>query len=99
MTKAAFTVVAGALALVPLVSPGAAIAAPTGASSAADTISTLQSEGYNVQVNGIAGVPLARCTVTGVHGLSDSNVDTLGHLVDPTQFTTVYVDISCPSDS
>jgi len=71
-----------------------ATAAPTGGTSAADTVKNLQSQGYSVQLNGTATGPLAQCTVTGVHGLS--NTDAAGNRVDPTQFTTVYVDISCP---
>ena len=64
-----------------------ASAAPTGGTSAVDTVAALQQQGYSVQLNGIADVPLSECIDKDVHGLSD---------VRP---TTAYVDISCPSDN
>lgn len=64
-----------------------ASAVPTGGTSAVDTVNALQAQGYSVQLNGIADVPLSECIVKDVHGLSD---------VRP---TTAYVDISCPSDN
>jgi hypothetical protein len=79
---------AGALAATALGLAGAAAAAPTGGSSAADTVKSLQAQGYNVQLNGSVTAPLSQCLVTGVHGDSPRT--------DPTQFTTVYVDVSCP---
>jgi hypothetical protein len=90
------TAMVGTLAATALGLAGAAAAAPTGSSSAAEVVSGLQAQGYSVQINGIADVPLSECTVTGVHGLS--NTDAAGNRIDPTEFTTVYVDISCPSD-
>ena len=83
---------AGALAVTALGSAGVAEAAantPYGG-SAADTISTLQGQGYNVQLNGTAPVPLSRCTVTGVDGVQSAP--------DPTRLNTVYVDFTCPDD-
>jgi monoamine oxidase len=88
------TATAGALAAAALGLAGAAAAAPTGGSSAADTIASLQAEGYNVQLNGSQTAPLSRCIVTDVHGLSGT--DSAGQRINPTQFDTVYVDISCP---
>lgn len=83
------TSIFGALAATALGLAGAAAAASTGGSSAADTVSSLQAQGYNVQLNGSATAPLSQCAVTGVHGDSPGRIDS-------TQFTTVYVDISCP---
>jgi hypothetical protein len=91
------TVVVSTLAASALGLAGPATAAPTGTSSAADVVSHLQAEGYAVQLNGSADYPLAQCTVTGVHGLSTT--DAAGDRVDPGRFSTVYVDVSCPSDS
>jgi hypothetical protein len=82
------TTIAGILAAGAMAMPGAAIAAPTGGSNAADAVKDLQDMGYNVQLNGTVRGPLSQCTVTDVHGLANS---------DPTVFTTAYVDISCPS--
>jgi hypothetical protein len=86
LTIIAATVAAMAAALGPA---GEAVAAPTGSSSASDVVRSLQAQGYNVQLNGSVTAPLSECMVTGVHG------DSAGRIV-PGQFTTVYVDVSCP---
>lgn len=79
-----------ALALAPT-----AAALPTGGGSAADTVHELQSRGYHVQLNSNTTAPLSQCSVTDVHGLSDSNINDTGHKLDPSQFTTVYVNVQC----
>ncbi|MBV8966583.1 MAG: hypothetical protein JO191_10455 [Mycobacteriaceae bacterium] len=87
-----FILTAGAVGLVAATAvgwAGPAAAAPSGTSSAGDTIKSLQAQGYNVQVNGSVTAPLSECLVTGVHGVPASGNDS-------TQFTTVYVDVSCP---
>jgi hypothetical protein len=61
----------------------AAAAAPTGGSNAADTVKSLQGQGYSVQVNGSVTAPLSQRIVTGVHG-------------GAARFTTAYVDVCCP---
>ena len=48
------------------------------------------SRGLQRAANGSATAPLSQCAVTGVHGDSPGGIDS-------TQFTTVYVDISCPN--
>ncbi len=58
---------AGVLALGPLGFAADAVAAPTGVGSAADTVKSLEAEGYIVQINGAATSVLSECTVTGVH--------------------------------
>jgi hypothetical protein len=73
-------------------------ATPTGTSSAADTVKSLQDAGYDVQINGVAQVPLSRCRVTGIHGLNNSNVNSADQRINSSQFDTVYVDVSCPND-
>ncbi|SHR27762.1 Uncharacterised protein [Mycobacteroides abscessus subsp. abscessus] len=64
----------------------AAAAGGGGGSSASDTVDKLQAQGYTVQLNGIPTAPLSECVVTGIEGLRGA-----------TAFSTVYVDISCPS--
>ena len=89
----------GVLAVGSLGLAGAAAAVALGGSSADNTINQLRSHGYNVQLNlnGTRDVPLSECTVTAVHGLPDTaSVD---GSVGPTQFTTVYVDVDCPSNN
>ena len=63
--------------------------------AAGDTVTELQADGYNVQINGNASVPLSECTTTGVHGVSTTN-DSSGPRPGHRPFTTVEVDISCP---
>ncbi len=58
---------AGVLAMSALGFAAEAVAAPTGVGSAADTVKSLEADGYTVQVNGAATSPLSECTVTGVH--------------------------------
>jgi hypothetical protein len=83
--------IAGVLALGTLALAGTAAAAPTGGSNAADAVKALQDMGYSVQLNGSLTGSLPQCTVTGVHGLSDTDTGaTVGS-------GTVYVDVSCPS--
>ena len=74
---------------------GSAAAAPSGFGNAQDTINALQSQGFNVVLNGAAVYPLSGCKVTGIEGLNSSNIDASGRRIDPTKFDTVYVDISC----
>ena len=68
---------------------------PSATRSAADTVASLRAEGYHVQINGSANVPLSLCKVTGVHGLNNSNVDSSGSRIDEDLFTTIYVDVRC----
>ena len=66
VTLAAF----GAMSTSALGLAGPSAAVPFGGSSAADTVATLQSQGFSVQINGTVNVPLNRCVITtGVHGL------------------------------
>ncbi|NGX07338.1 hypothetical protein [Mycobacteroides franklinii] len=65
---------------------------PVGGESPSQTISDLEDEGYDVQINYVMGnsnTPLDMCRVLAVH-----NPNRSGKPVDT--FTTVYVDISCP---
>ncbi|WP_066902407.1 hypothetical protein [Mycolicibacterium houstonense] len=75
-----------------------AAAAPSGIGSAADTVRELQNRGYQVQINSNANTGLSNCRVTGVHGLSDSNIDADGRRIDPTKHNTVYVNVACQPD-
>ena len=87
------TLTAAALGAAALSQAGAAAAFPS-ASSAADTIKSLQAEGYNVVVNGsITSAPLSRCSVTGIHPTLDESASR-----QEKQHTLVSVDVSCPND-
>jgi hypothetical protein len=75
-----------AIAVASLTLPPVAAAVPTGGSPAADTVAWLRDRGYHVVVNGSPNGPLSQCITTGVHGLHGSAAS---------QFSTVYVDVSC----
>ncbi|OKH84565.1 hypothetical protein EB75_04460 [Mycobacterium sp. ST-F2] len=75
--------------------PAAAVGGPGGFGNAQDTINALQAQGFNVLINGAVVYPLSGCKVTGVEGMENDNIDSTGHIIDRTKFTTVWVDISC----
>ncbi len=98
MKKLGFaTVAASALtaAVIGLAAP--ALAAPSGPGSAEQTISELQSQGYNVIVNRLGSAPLDQATVVAVRpGQTYSRTDHSGPGDDLTTKTfnkTVYVDV------
>jgi hypothetical protein len=84
-----------ALVVAGFIFAGSAGAAPSGLGSAGDIVKNLQGQGYNVMLNGTQSGPLSACAVTGVHNPAGPNaIDAMGRA---DQFTTVYIDISCPS--
>lgn len=91
------TAIVGALAATALGLAGAAsaVGGPGGFGNAQDTINALQAQGFNVQMNGAPVYPLSGCKVTGVEGMRNDNINSAGALIDPTKFTTVWVDIFC----
>ncbi|TPG28141.1 hypothetical protein [Mycolicibacterium hodleri] len=89
------TVATLAAAAFGLASPAGAVGGPGGYGNAQDTINALQAQGFNVQLNGAAVYPLSGCKVTGIEGTHNDNINSAGTLIDPTKFTTVWVDISC----
>jgi hypothetical protein len=97
-TFAAAAACFGTFVMTALGMAGETAAAPSGFANfgnAQDTVNALQAKGYNVQVNGATVFPLSSCKVLGVEGLNNSNIDSTGARIDPTQFDTVYVDVSC----
>jgi hypothetical protein len=66
---------AGVLALGALGFGAEAVAAPSGVGSAADTVRSLEADGYTVQVNGSVNRSLSECSVTAVHPGSTVYVD------------------------
>ncbi|CAN5522973.1 hypothetical protein BH10ACT9_BH10ACT9_31030 [soil metagenome] len=76
-----------------------ALAAPSGAAGAVDTISSLEAEGYDVIVNRLSEVPLNEANVVSVgrgqtftHSVSGANNDD-DKLYGPVPRTTVYVNV------
>jgi hypothetical protein len=73
-----FAISAVAAGVVPLGALGFAVeagAAPSGVGSAADTVKSLEADGYTVQVNGAVNRSLSECSVTAVHPGSTVYVD------------------------
>jgi hypothetical protein len=102
---ACWAIVAGA-ALSLAAAPSAAASDPIlprpGDGPADVAVQQLQSAGYNESINWLEGhpnVPLSECKVTGISGLSGSTTptDVMMMLMEPAEFDTVYVDISCPN--
>ena len=87
------TAAAGALAAAAVGLAATASAGTLEGTSAADAVSSLQSRGFKVQLNGTDNVPLNRCTVTGVHGLSGA--ESASAQADPSRLNTVFLDIDC----
>ncbi|MDO3635483.1 hypothetical protein [Mycolicibacterium arseniciresistens] len=90
------TITAGAMASLTLALTATATAAPTGWSDAEQTVETLQSSGYRVQVNRSGTAPLSECTVDSVR----RGPTAIGPNVGPPSDTrnmavTVVVNASC----
>ncbi len=75
MKFAISAVATGVLTLGALVFAAEAVAVPSGVGSAADTVKSLEAEGYTVQVNGAVNRSLSECSVTAVHPGSTVYVD------------------------
>ena len=75
MKFAISAVAAGVLTLGALGFAADAAAAPSGVGSAADTVKSLEADGYTVQVNGAVNRALSECSVTAVHPGSTVYVD------------------------
>jgi len=92
--------IAGLAAAAALSAAGTAAAIPP-SGSAADVVRTLQDQGYSVQFNGTVLGPLAKCSVTGVHGLVVMMMadGSLMMSMDTSNPGDVFVDVSCPSSN
>ncbi len=86
---------AGALCTAALGFAGAANAVPQPGGSAADTISRLQAEGYNIQISGNQSAPLSQCTILNLSGLRGTEAG--GTRINPSQSDTAFVEVSCPT--
>ena len=95
------TLTAGALASAALGLAGTTNAAPSGPSSADQTVSQLRSQGYQVVVNRVGTAPLDRCTISAVRpgqtfSRTDSGAPGAGQdIVTTVTDRTVYVDVTC----
>ena len=75
-----------------------AVAAPSGAGLAQDTVNQLEANGYKVVLNKVGGASLDKCTVTSVRPgrqITQPVTDSGGDLRGKVLYTTVYVDAQC----
>ena len=93
ITFAAF----GAMSAAALGLAGTATAVPFAGSPVSDTVATLQSQGFTVQLNGNVTGSLSRCTTLAVHGLPGP--EAAGRQGSPATGEqgsgTVFVDVDC----
>jgi hypothetical protein len=95
-TVAAMTLTGLSAALA--VGAGTAAAAPTGPSSAVDTIARLQSQGSQVIVNKVGSGPIEECTVASVRPVQTRTAPTgnpLTEVPNMQSVTTVHVGLKC----
>lgn len=74
-------------------------AAPS-ATTAAETIATLQANGYRVIINKVGAEPLSECSITAIRpGRAITDIVTAGGGDTKSEilYTTTYVDVRCPS--
>ncbi len=94
-------VIAGAIAVTALGLAGAANAAPSGSTTAAQTVNNLQAQGFRVIVNKFGTAPLEQCVVSAVRpGQTYSRMDSgapgaMNDIVTTVTARTVYVDLAC----
>jgi len=93
--------VVGALAAggLGLATTAQASAAPT-ATTAAETIATLQANGYRVILNKVGAEPLSECSVAAIRPgrtITDTVTAGGGDTKSEILYTTAYVDVRCPS--
>ena len=92
---------AGTLVMAGLAMAGPAAAAPTGPSTVDQTVSRLQSQGYQVVLNKVGAAPLDHCAVSSVRpgqtfSRTDSGAPGAGNdIVTTVTDKTVYVDVTC----
>jgi NADPH:quinone reductase-like Zn-dependent oxidoreductase len=92
---------AGTLAMAGLAMAGPAAAVPTEPSTVDQTVSRLQSQGYQVVLNKVGAAPLADCAVSAVRpgqtfSRTDSGAPGAGNdVVTTVTNKTVYVDVKC----
>ena len=101
MKSFAITVIAAAAGVAALGLAGAANASPSGPTTASQTVSELQSDGYHVIVNKVGTAALDQCVVNSVRpgqtfSRMDSGAPGAGQdIVTTVTAMTVYIDVTC----
>lgn len=94
-------VIAGAITAAALGLAGAANAAPSVPTTAAQTVNNLQAQGFRVIVNKFGTAPLEQCVVSAVRpGQTYSRMDSgapgaMDDIITTVTARTVYVDLAC----
>ena len=94
-------VIGGAIAATALGFAGAANAAPSGPTTASQTVSSLQARGFHVILIKVGTAPLENCVVNAVRpGQTYSRTDSgapgaMNDIVTTVTAKTVYVDVEC----
>lgn len=86
------------LSTVTVVGPVAASAAPNGPRSVADTVASLEAQGFKAIVNKVGHAPMDQCSVEGVRQgreVTELRRNNRGQTVERIRYTTVYVDATC----
>ncbi|MDH6196037.1 hypothetical protein M2272_002677 [Mycobacterium frederiksbergense] len=94
----ATAVTLGAVASLLTLATAVASAAPSGGSSAAETIARLQADGKRVIINKVGSGPLSQCTVTDIHAVvlrPQAKSVTIHGLPDLEPIHTVHVGLKC----
>jgi hypothetical protein len=89
---------AGVLAAAGLATATVAVAAPSGPTSAADAVSSLQAGGYNVIVNHVGMAALEHCTIRpgSTYTRTDSGFPGAGNdVITAVVSKTVFVNANC----
>lgn len=96
-----YAMTAGAMVFAALALAGVANAAPSGPATAAETVSSLQADGFHVILNKTGAAPLDQCSVGAVRpgqtfAREDSGAPGAGSsIVETVTSKTVYVDVVC----
>ena len=98
MKNMAVATVTAGLMLTGVVLAAPAMAAPTGQSSARQTIKDLESEGYRVIQSRVGSGSLDDCRVSAIRQgrpITDLKAAPRGNTEEVVRYTTVYVDLAC----
>lgn len=96
-----YVIATGAMTLAAVGLAGVVNAAPSGPVTAAETVSSLQADGFHVILNKVGTAPLDRCSVAAVrpgqtYARTDSGAPGAGNsIVTTVTAKTVYVDVNC----
>ncbi|MGV9802324.1 hypothetical protein ACWDTP_30175 [Mycobacterium sp. NPDC003449] len=98
MRKTIIASVTAGLAITGMALAGPVAAAPSGPSSAQQTIKDLQAEGYRVIQTKVGSGPIDKCTVSAIRpgrDVTELRAAPRGNTEEFVRYTTVHVDLAC----